>query len=253
MQPKNHKFVPRQRRLALNRGEFVWRSSWRTNRQVGRQLHKLHPRGEAVTANMLSGENRSTQSRQIFVHLHLRNEGRMGALSCNWETKRGRTVTLTRALWWLVCSRVRCWELRRLCIPAGWCCRDLGLRGWSSGCTCYGVQTASQSQKKMCILFHKMNGVTILSVKSCISLCIQVLCNHYLRLGLKSTYSSACVELLAVEIKLKSRKTRSGTPRSWVSCLWMTCSRNDICCCVFLRNRYHPITFYKTNETKTLF
>lgn len=72
----------------------------------------------------------------------------------------------------------------------------------------------------------------------------------YLRLGLKSTYSSACVELLAVEIKLKSRKTRSGTPSSWVSCLWIICSLNDICCCVFLRNRYQPMTFYKIVKQK---
>lgn len=69
-------------------------------------------------------------------------------------------------------------------------------------------------------------------------------CSRYLQLGLKRTYSSACVELLAVEMKLKRRKTRSGTPRSWVSCLWMICSLNDICCCVFLRNRYQPMTFW---------
>lgn len=157
MQPKNHKSVPCQRRLALNREEFVWRSSWRTNRQVGRQLHKLHPRGEAVTCCQVKtvGCWRSIQSRQIFVHLHLRNERRMGALSCNWETKRGRTVTLTHALWWLVCSRMRCWELRRLCTPAGWCCRDLGLKGWSSGCTCCRVQTASQSQSNCVFCFKK--------------------------------------------------------------------------------------------------
>lgn len=52
----------------------------------------------------------------------------------------------------------------------------------------------------------------------------------YLRFGLKSTYSKACVELFAVEMKLKRRKTRSGTPRIWVSCLWMMCSLYDICC-----------------------
>ena len=68
---------------------------------------------------------------------------------------------------------------------------------------------------------------------------------YYLRLGLKSTYSRACVELLAVEMKLKRRKTRSGTPSSWVNCLWMICSLNDICCGVFLRNRYQPMTFWQ--------
>lgn len=70
-------------------------------------------------------------------------------------------------------------------------------------------------------------------------------------MGLNSTYSSACVELLAVEMKLKRRKTRSGTPRSWVSCLWMICSLNDICCCVFLLNLYQPMTFYaRAGEVK---
>lgn len=153
---------------------------------------------------------------------------------------------------------MRCWEPRRLCTPAGWCCRDLGSRGWSSGCTCYRVPTASQqvsesvNKTNLCILFYKANGRGILWIERLSSFCIQVLCNHYLRLGLKSTYSSACVELLAVEIKLKSRKTRSGTPSSWVSCLWRICSRNDICCWVFLRNRYQPITFYKTNQTRNI-
>lgn len=79
-----------------------------------------------------------------------------------------------------------------------------------------------------------------------VSKCVPI---YYLRLGLKSTYSRACVELLAVEIKLNKRKTRSGTPSSWVSCLWMICSLNDICCCVFLRNRYQPMTFYMIEET----
>lgn len=65
----------------------------------------------------------------------------------------------------------------------------------------------------------------------------------YLLFGLKSTYSKACVELFAVEMKLKRRKTRSGTPRMCVSCLWMMCSLYDICCWVFLLNLYHPITF----------
>lgn len=69
----------------------------------------------------------------------------------------------------------------------------------------------------------------------------------YLLLGLKRTYSRACVELLAVEMKLKRRKTRSGMPSTCVSCLWITCSLNDICCCVFLRNRYQPITFCGAN------
>ena len=72
----------------------------------------------------------------------------------------------------------------------------------------------------------------------------------YLRFGLKRTYSKAWVELLAVEMKLKRRKTRSGTPRMRVSCLWMTCSLYDICCCVFRRNLYHPITFCNQNRRK---
>lgn len=65
----------------------------------------------------------------------------------------------------------------------------------------------------------------------------------YLLFGLKSTYSKAWVELFAVEMKLKRRKTRSGTPRMCVSCLWMMCSLYDICCWVFLLNLYQPITF----------
>lgn len=72
----------------------------------------------------------------------------------------------------------------------------------------------------------------------------------YLRFGLKRTYSKAWVELLAVEMKLKRRNTRSGTPRMRVSCLWITCSRYDICCCVFRRNLYHPITFCSKNRRK---
>lgn len=72
----------------------------------------------------------------------------------------------------------------------------------------------------------------------------------YLRFGLKRTYSKACVELLAVEMKLKRRKTRSGTPRICVSCLWMMCSLYDICCWVFLLNLYHPITFYNEGWKK---
>lgn len=67
--------------------------------------------------------------------------------------------------------------------------------------------------------------------------------------GLKSTYSSACVEQLAVEIKLKRRKTRSGTPRTWLSCLWIICSLKDICCCVFRLKRYQPMTFCSNNST----
>lgn len=101
--------------------------------------------------------------------------------------------------------------------------------------------------------YHKYLLTTVFWNCSCLLiLANKFLWYHYLRLGLKSTYSSACVELLAVEMKLKRRKTRSGTPSSWVSCLWMICSLNDICCCVFLRNRYQPMTFYMIKSREHL-
>lgn len=63
---------------------------------------------------------------------------------CGGERKKTKVGSwdLTHALWWPGCSWVRCWALRRLCIPAGLCCRGLGLWGWSSGCT-YCVEMTS--------------------------------------------------------------------------------------------------------------
>lgn len=105
---------------------------------------------------------------------------------------------------------------------------------------CWAIWLILTSTKRLiCQVFFKVGNILMQKMYGWL----------YLLLGLKRTYSSACVELLAVEMKLKRRKTRSGMPNMWVSCLWITCSLNDICCCVFLRNRYQPITFCGATQT----
>lgn len=96
-------------------------------------------------------------------------------------------------------------------------------------------------------IINTFNYLSSLSFKGLVYVCVPELRGSHLLCHKKAENSRRCVEPEVVAWEgVSNMKTSSWLDRIFLIFWWITCSMKVICCLVFLRCLYHPITFSLT-------